>query len=161
MVSVWNVIYDSGWLEEACRVVKDERANRWLNYTLTKKNKGLNIMDGSMKLAWERTQALMWKSLPHLIHPYEDRWLTVAEGLALMGFPDDYVATVHIPTKSSNVICQNVPACTAGDWIGEVAEALNGNRTWVDPEVKDDGSFKILRQNNAVTKDPMKPVWSL
>lgn len=161
MVSVWNVIYDSGWLEEACRVVKDERASRWLNFTLDKKRAGKNIMDGSMKLAWERTQALMWKTLPHLMHPYEDRWLTVAEGLALMGFPDDYAAKVRIPTKSSNVVCQNVPACTAGDWVGEIVEALDGNREWVSPQTKDDGTYKIIRQSNVVSKDPMKPIWTL
>jgi len=161
MVSVWNVIYDSGWLEEAARVIKEEKVNRWLNYTLDKKRRGLNIMDGSMKLAWVKTQALMWKSLPMLQHPYEDRWLTVAEGLALMGFPADYAEKVHIPTKNSNVICQNVPACTAGDWVEEIAQALDGNRTWIDPEVKPDGSYKILRQNNIVTKDCMKPIWSL
>jgi site-specific DNA-cytosine methylase len=156
MTSTWNVIYDSGWLEEACRVVKDERANRWLNYTLEKKKNGKNIMDGSMKLAWFRTQSLMWKTLPYLMHPYEDRWLTVAEGLALMGFPDDYARKVSIPTKHSNVICQNVPACTAGDWIGEIIEALDGNREWVD---RPDGA--ILRQNNTVSKDAMKPIWSI
>jgi site-specific DNA-cytosine methylase len=161
MVSVWNVIYDSGWLEEACRVVKDERMNRWLNYTLEKKKAGKNIMDGSMKLAWERTQALMWKSLPMLMHPYEDRWLTAAEGLALMGFPNDYAAKVHIPTKHSNVICQNVPACTAGDWVEEIVEALNGNRAWIDPELKPDGTFKILRQNNTTSQNTMVPIWDL
>ena len=161
MTSTWNVIYNSGWLEEACRVVKDERMNRWLNYTLAKKSKGLNIMDGSMKLAWHRTQALMWKSLPMLMHPYEDRWLTVAEGLGLMGFPADYAAKVHISTRNSNVICQNVPAKTAGDWVGEIVEALDGNRLWIDPELKSDGSYKILRQNNTISKDPMKPIWNL
>lgn len=161
MTSVWNVIYDAGWLEEAAKVVKDERANRWLNYTLEKKKAGKNIMDGSMKLAWYRTQALMWKSLPMLMHPYEDRWLTVAEGLALMGFPSDYAAKVHIPTKYSNVICQNVPCTTAANWIEEIVEALNGNREWIDPEIKQDGSYKILRQNNTASKDPMKPLWAI
>jgi site-specific DNA-cytosine methylase len=161
MVSVWNVIYDSGWLEEACRVVKDERTNRWLNYTLEKKKAGKNIMDGSMKLAWQRSAALMWKTMPMLVHPYEDRWLTAAEALALMGFPNDYAAKVHIPTKNSNVIAQNVPACTAGDWIEEMVQALDGNRAWIDPELKPDGTYKILRQSNVVTKDPMKPIWSL
>lgn len=161
MVSVWNVIYDSGWLEEACRVVKDERMNRWLNYTLGKKKAGKNIMDGSMKLAWVRTQALMWRTLPHLMHPYEDRWLTVSEALALMGFPDDYATKVHIPTKDSNVVCQNVPVCSAGDWVREIAEALDGNRDWIDPELKSDGTYKILRQSNVTGKDPMKPIWDL
>jgi len=161
MTSTWNIIYDSGWLEEAAKVVKDEKANRWLNYTLEKKKAGKNIMDGSMKLAWHRTQSLMWKTLPYLMHPYEDRWLTIAEGLALMGFPDDYAAKVHIPTKHSNVICQNVPACTAGDWVGEIAQALDGNREWITPETNDDGTYKILRQNNTASKDPMKPLWAI
>jgi site-specific DNA-cytosine methylase len=161
MTSVWNVIYDSGWLEEACRVVKDERINRWLNYTFEKKRAGKNIMDGSMKLAWYRTQALMWKSLPMLMHPYEDRWLTVAEGLALMGFPSDYAAKVHIPTKHSNVICQNVPCATAADWVCEIVEALDGNREWIEPETKQDGSYKILRQNNATSTNAMEPIWAL
>ena len=118
-------------------------------------------MDGSMKLAWYRTQSLMWKSLPYLMHPYEDRWLTIAEGLALMGFPADYAKKVHIPTKHSNVICQNVPACTAGDWIKEIAEALDGNREWVKPEINESGAYKIMRQNNTSSKDPMKPIWTL
>jgi site-specific DNA-cytosine methylase len=161
MTSTWNVIYDSGWLEEAARVVKDEKANRWLNYTLEKKRAGKNIMDGSMKLAWFRTQSLMWKSLPYLMHPHEDRWLTVAEGLGLMGFPDDYAAKVSIPTKHSNVICQNVPACTAGDWVGEIVEALDGNREWIEPERNPDGSYRILRQNNTASKNPMEPLWSV
>ena len=156
MTSTWCVIYESGWLEEAARVVKDEKANRWLNYTLEKKKAGKNIMDGSMKLAWFRTQSLMWKSLPHLMHPYEDRWLTVAEGLGLMGFPDDYAAKVSIPTKHSNVISQNVPACTASDWVKEIASALDGDREWVEP-----ATGAILRQNNTASKDPMKPIWAL
>jgi site-specific DNA-cytosine methylase len=156
MTSTWCVIYESGWLEEAARVVKDEKANRWLNYTLEKKKAGKNIMDGSMKLAWFRTQSMMWKSLPHLMHPYEDRWLTVAEGLAMMGFPDDYAAKVSIPTKHSNVICQNVPACTASDWVKEIASALDGDREWVEP-----ATGAILRQNNTASKDPMKPIWAL
>ena len=156
MTSTWNVIYESGWLEEAARVVKDERTNRWLNYTLEKKKAGKNIMDGSMKLAWFRTQSLMWKSLPHLMHPYEDRWLTVAEGLGLMGFPDDYAAKVSIPTKHSNVICQNVPACTAKDWVEEIVSALNGEREWV--ETPNDA---ILRQNNTTSKNTMEPIWAL
>lgn len=161
MTSVWNVIYDSGWLEEACRVIRDEKANRWLNYTLQKKTAGKNIMDGSMKLAWHRTQALMWKSLPMLMHPYEDRWLTVAEGLGLMGFPPDYAQKVHIPTKKSNVICQNVPCTTARDWVLEIVEALDGNREWIEPEKKDDGSYKILRQNNTTKNNPMSLVWDV
>lgn len=160
MTSAWSVIYENGWLPEAAGSITDEKAKRWLNYTLQKKSNNLNIMDGSLKLAWHRTQALMWKSLPMLMHPHEDRWLTVAEGLALMGFPDDYASKVSIPTKHSNVICQNVPACTARDWATEIAEALSGNRAWVIPPKDSNGQTKILRQSN-LGKNPMVVNWSL
>lgn len=155
MVSTWNVIYNHGWLPEAAQVVQDERAKRWLNYTLEKKNQGLNIMDGSLKLAWGRVNALMWKTMPYLVHPYEDRWLKTSEALALMGFPNEFSEKVSISTKNSNVICQNVPAITAKSWIEEIVEALNGNREWVETE------GKILRQNNTSSKDLMKPVWKI
>lgn len=155
MVSVWNVIYNHGWLPEAAQVVTDERAKRWLNYTLDKKNRGLNIMDGSTKLAWSHTAALMWKSLPHLMHPYEDRWLKTSEALALMGFPYDFSEKVSISTKNQNVICQNVPVVTAKSWVEEIVEALNGNREWVETE------GRILRQSNVSKKDLMKPIWKL
>jgi hypothetical protein len=43
----------------------------------------------------------------------------------------------------------------------EIVEALNGNRDWIDPHTKTDGTYKILRQNNIVSKDTMKPIWDL
>lgn len=161
MWSVWDVITQRNWLEEACSVVTEPRANRWLNYTLEKTRRGGRILDGSMKLAWKQSSALMWKHMPVLMHPHEDRWLMVSEALGLMGYPSDFARKVHIDTKHSNVICQNVPVCTAGDWVGEVAEALSGNRQWVDPERKTDGTYKILRQSNVTKNRPMRPVWDL
>lgn len=161
MVSTWNVIYNSGWLDEACVAVRDERMNRWLNYTREKKANGLNIMDGSMKLAWHRTQALMWRTLPMLKHPYEDRWLMTSEALALMGFPDDFADKTEISTKNSNVICQNVPVNAAQCWLEEAVAALDGERDWIEPELKDDGTLKILRQSNVVSKKTMEPIWSI
>jgi len=161
MVSVWEVIYNSGWLDEACVAVRDERTNRWLNYTREKKAAGKNIMDGSMKLAWHRTQSLMWKTLPVLAHPYEDRWLNTSEALGLMGFPYEFNAKVQVDSKNSNVICQNVPATTAADWIREIAAALDGDREWIEPDLKDDGTPKILRQSNVVSKKTMEPIWGV
>jgi hypothetical protein len=84
-----------------------------------------------------------------------------SEAFALMGFPSDFAEKVQMPTKDINIICQNVPLGTACDWMTEVAAALDGKRSWVDPETKDDGSYRILRQNNIARKNPMKPMWSL
>jgi hypothetical protein len=85
----------------------------------------------------------------------------VSEGLGLMGFPYEYAEKVSIPTKHSNVICQNVPACTAGDWVTEIAAALDGKRDWVERPTRDGGVPAILRQNNTVSKNTMEPIWSL
>lgn len=161
MVSVWETIYLNGWLAEATSSLATEpKLGKWLAYTLDKKSKGLNIMDASQKLAWHRTQALMWKTLPFLRHPHEDRWLMTSEALGLMGFPDDFSTKVSIPTSEANVICQNCPVSTAADWINEIIEALEGNRVWIDPNLEDDGvTRKILRQSNISKANPMIPVW--
>jgi site-specific DNA-cytosine methylase len=66
----------------------------------------------------------------NLTHPYEDRYITYREALAIMGMPDDY--ELLDPKKSANHICQNVPVQTAMDMVTEVKEALEGNRNWLD-----------------------------
>jgi hypothetical protein len=78
-----------------------------------------------------------------------------------MGFPPDFAEKAQMPTKDTNIIAQNVPAPSAKSWIEEIVEALDDNRQWIDPEKKEDGSNKILRQNNAARKDPMSLIWSL
>ena len=84
-----------------------------------------------------------------------------SEAFALMGFPEDFAEKVQMPTKDINIICQNVPATTAHDWITEVVAALDGNRQWIDPETKEDGSNKILRQNNISRENQMSLIWDI
>lgn len=161
MVSVWEVIYTNGWLVEATNALAHEpKLGKWLAYTFNKKSHGLNIMDATQKLAWQRTQALMWKTMPFLRHPHEDRWLMISEALGLMGFPDDFAKKVPIPTSDSNVICQNCPVSTAADWIEEIVQALQGNRVWISPP-SEAGVRKILRQSNITKSEVMKPMWGV
>jgi hypothetical protein len=79
----------------------------------------------------------------------------------MMGFPYEFNKKVQVDSKNSNVICQNVPACTAADWIREVSAALDGDREWIEPELKDDNTPKILRQSNVVSKKTMEPIWGV
>lgn len=160
MVSVWEIIYANGWLPEATQELAGTKVGRWLAYTLDKKTKGLNIMDATQKLAWFRTQALMWKTLPFLRHPFENRWLMVSEALGLMGFPDGFSTVVNIPTHEANVVCQNCPVSTAADWIREIVESLDGNREWVNPP-EINGVRQILRQSNISKRAPMQPMWKV
>lgn len=59
-----------------------------------------------------------------LLHPYECRYLTLREGLALMAMPRDYEIYNEKPLIDSNHICQNVPVGTAFDILDEVANRI-------------------------------------
>ena len=57
--------------------------------------------------------------LPKVVaHPVEDRYLSIAEGKAIMGLPLDM--EVLDVEKNYNHICQNVPFATARDMAVEV-----------------------------------------
>lgn len=159
MTSTIDIIYKNNWFDDAIEAIRDPKFNKFVRHAKMKFSTNSCVMDKTIKLAWDHTRSLMWKTLPYLLHPYEDRWLMVSEAFALMGFPDDFAEKANMPTKDINIICQNVPACTAGDWIRESVAALDGNRQWVEPEKKDDGTYRILRQNNIAKTNVMRPQW--
>jgi site-specific DNA-cytosine methylase len=161
MTTIVRVVKDNNWFDDAIDTISDPKTNKFLRHAKYKFETDSCILDKSIKLAWDHTRSLMWQTLPYLLHPYEDRWLMTSEAFALMGFPSDFAEKVQMPTKDINIICQNVPATTAHDWMAEVAAALDGNRQWIDPETKEDGSNKILRQNNISRENQMVPIWDI
>jgi site-specific DNA-cytosine methylase len=161
MTTIVRVVKENNWFDDAIDAISDPKTNKFLRHAKHKFETDSCILDKSIKLAWDHTRSLMWQTLPYLMHPYEDRWLMTSEAFALMGFPPDFAEKVQMPTKDINIICQNVPACTAGDWIREVAAALDGQRQWIEPEKKEDGSYKILRQNNISRENQMAPIWNI
>lgn len=157
-ISVWMVIRKNDWINEAIEYMEangHSKQETWLKYARGKLSRGLGVMDASVKLTWLRSRSLMWQSAPHTMHPYEDRWLTTSETLALMGFPDDFNSIVPITTKDSNIIYQNCPVCTAADWISQIVDAFDGKLEWVDVP-----AGQILRQSNILKKGAMRPVIS-
>ncbi len=60
----------------------------------------------------------------NLVHPLEDRFLTLREGLRLMGLPDDF--NVIGGAKNTNHICQNVPVATAQDMAEQAVKFIIG-----------------------------------
>lgn len=161
MTTIVRVVKENEWFDDAIAAISDPKVNAFLRHAKMKFETNSCILDKSIKLAWDHSRSLMWQTLPYLMHPYEDRWLMVSEAFALMGFPPDFAEKVNMPTKDVNIICQNVPAVTAASWIEEIVQALDGNRQWVEPDRKEDGTYKILRQNNIAKRDIMKPIWDL
>jgi site-specific DNA-cytosine methylase len=82
-----------------------------------------------------------------LTHPYEDRFITYREAMAIMAMPDDF--ELIDPKKNTNHICQNVPVTTARDMAFEVLSVLNGDRRYVDSSV-------LFQYNNTSTNKSIK-----
>jgi hypothetical protein len=76
-----------------------------------------------------------------VVHPTEDRLLSIEELRYLMGIPE---TVKMINKKDYGKYFQNVPANTAAYWINEAVEVLNGNRSFSDKT--------FLKQNNIKKK---------
>ena len=94
-------------------------------------------MDGSPGFYYERTNALVGRTLTHLMHPHEDRGLSIRETLHMMGIPHDFPFT---NLRDLNHIAQNVPTCTARDMASDVIRYLRG-------ELKDTGKSFHMQDN--------------
>jgi site-specific DNA-cytosine methylase len=79
---------------------------------------------------------------PHgSIHPRYDRFLTIREGMDMMGMPADF--NLIEPLKQSNHMCQNVPVTTAEDMAKQIKKYLSGELEYYE------GEDEIFIQNNA------------
>lgn len=79
--------------------------------------------------------AVMFKTIPTLLHYKEDRLLTIREFLHLMGMPNDYELPGDINLNYAK-IGQNVPARTA-EWIVSEAVRILNNWETVDRSLND------------------------
>jgi len=91
--------------------------------------------------------------LPYMLaHPTEDRFITFREALALMKMPDDFQLLGG--KKNANMICQNVPVCTASDMAENVKDWLDGNIDTIDANfIRQDNNkqeYIVERQPNSL-----------
>lgn len=83
-----------------------------------------------------------------LMHPKEDRFLTIREGLRLMGMPDDFELLGG--RKNVNHICQNVPVLTAACMAEQCVKFVSG-------ELTDSGSPYIMQDNYKEKSEYIEP----
>ena len=95
--------------------------------------------DTPMVLKGDHTPAAIFKTIPQLYHPKEDRFISYEEALSLMGMPYDFTMK---PCWNSHAIGQNVPVKTA-KWVTE--NAVNIINNWNEPRKFD---CNVLYANN-------------
>ena len=99
-------------------------AVKFIQRVRTKTADGKGVWMHGITAAREETPAFIGVQPWSLLHPYECRYLTLREGLALMAMPADFEIYNERPLNDSNHICQNVPVGTAYDILEEVANRV-------------------------------------
>lgn len=100
----------------------NEKLSRILRHWKSKLDKGMGYWDPSPLFFKEHTNAIITKNWA-IIHPSEDRWLSVREMMSMMGLPNSYS---HAQPSHVNAVCQNVPCGTAKDIGLHIKDFLNG-----------------------------------
>jgi hypothetical protein len=92
------------------------------------------------------TSAFVGHFATSLIHPDEDRFISIREALSIMRMPKDFQLVGG--KKNLNMICQNVPVTTAQDMAQSVKDYLDGKL--------DIMKTKFIRQNNTNTSHELE-----
>lgn len=91
-------------------------------YSIRKKvESGGRFMDSSPGFYHQRTNAIVGRTLTHLMHPLENRGMSIRELMHMMGLPHDFEIDAK---KSLNHLAQNVPTCTSRDMTLEILKFL-------------------------------------
>jgi site-specific DNA-cytosine methylase len=100
--------------------------------------KGGNVMKRCTEIGKGHTSAFVGHFATQLTHPDIDRYISIREALSIMKMPKDF--QLQGGRKNLNMICQNVPVCTAQDMATNVLKYLDGGC--------DTQHATFVRQNN-------------
>lgn len=111
-----------------------------------KLSRGLGYWVYGPKYYHETVNAVISKNYMEMIHPSEERYLTLRECMHLMGMPHDFDLGEKF---NPNVICQNVPVTTAADWVHEVVKFCAGDHR--------DSGVSFVKQDNTARRIDVGP----
>jgi len=126
VVSEW--MSENGFDKEAAKCLRID----------AKYKAGGNIMKRGVEFGKGHTSAFVGHFATQLVHPDEDRFITIREALSIMKMPKDFQLVGG--KKNLNMICQNVPVSTAQDMAQSVKDYLDGKL--------DRFNTQFIRQNN-------------
>lgn len=139
--TAWQLIVNDNKLDsyiEYCDKHSIPKGKKFAEHIKLKTESGGGYWDNSLFYIGDEVNAIIGKNMNKILHPTEDRFYTIRELMHLMGMPHDM--ELLNPITNSNHICQNVPACTARDWVNECKKFVNG-------ELKLSNS-NFVKQNN-------------
>lgn len=107
-----------------CEQIWKDRLLKFVNHVQNKLAQGLGYYADCPLICKSYTPSVQFKTIPNIIHPTENRVLTLRECLSLMGMPYDF--EMHgDPERYQCRIGQNVPARTAFWVVSEAVRIIN------------------------------------
>lgn len=146
-----NVDVDGRW-EDFIKFVKTlsliedadkTKIEKFIRHAQHKRSLGLNYMSAAVMLVKDKTPSVQFKSMQSVLHPDEDRLLTIRECLHLMGMPHDFEILGDALYNFAK-IGQNVPVRTA-EWI--VKECVRVIEDWDNNEARELGKNTLYIDN--------------
>lgn len=119
-----------------------EKTAKHMEYIKSKVEQGKGYWGHGITIARGQIPAFVGVLPYFLVHPFEQRYVTFREGLALMGFPLDFEFANPDPWKCSNHICQNVPVGTAYDMCEQIRKWITGENALTVP-----GATYVVQRN--------------
>jgi site-specific DNA-cytosine methylase len=136
--TIQHWMYGEGLMDEGIAWAEENENTgmvKFINHVKNKLSQGLGYWDGTPLIFKEATNAIIAKNAA-IVHPTEERGITLREAMYLMGLPHDF----ELQDGHWNHICQNVPTTTAADWTAEVVRYIKG-------EIQEFGG-EFVKQNN-------------
>jgi len=99
---------------------------------------GGSVMKRGTEFGKGCTSAFVAHFATMLVHPDEDRYISIREALSIMKMPSDF--QLQGGRKNLNMICQNVPVCTAQDMAENILKYLDGHLDSIHTD--------FIKQNN-------------
>lgn len=121
-------VWKEGLIDEMISFSSDPNTIRILNHWKKKVADDKGFWDSTPILSKNYTNAVIAKNIG-VVHPHQDRYMTIRELMKLMGLPKDYSLSMNEDKKivgGFNVICQNVPTTTAKDMFLYIKNVLSG-----------------------------------
>jgi site-specific DNA-cytosine methylase len=129
LVSVGLFLRENNLFDRAIKWAQhnEPRLYRIVSHWKKKLDDGKGYWDSSPLFFKNHTNAIISKNIG-IIHPTEDRWLSVREMMWMMGLPNSYSLQMEDNkiVGGWNVVCQNVPVCTGRDMIAFAKDFVEG-----------------------------------
>jgi site-specific DNA-cytosine methylase len=134
---ILTYLKDNNLIDEALKFLgeEDSKEKRMLMRVKNKISQNMNFRGGYMVFTPNNkpTAAFVGSVPMDLVHPTEDRFLTLTEMKRIMTLPDSYIFDPGKSLKNLNHLCQNVPTKTALEAAKQVIKHLDGKLTIIRP----------------------------